>query len=382
MLSTPTGEAGTRRPLGWLPPLRIVRPALLCMCVAGCEARTAAARVELPLASDMLKPVVVTERVLGDSDDPAIWLNPTNPAGSLVLGTDKNDSLGGVYVFDLAGRVDRTRTVTPLRRMNNVDVVSGVRLGGPRMDIAAATERNRMALRVFELPDMRPLDCGGIRLFDGDTVRAPMGVALYQRPRDGAVFAIVGGKSGPRDGTYLWQYRLELDGAGCVRGVKVREFGAYSGRAEIEAIAVDDSLGYVYYSDEQAGVRKYHADPDAGNQELALFATSDFIEDHEGIGIFRGENGRGYLLVSDQSGGRLHVFAREGTKADPHAHPVLAVIPVSAVHTDGLEVTSSPVGPAFPKGMLVMMSDDGTFHFYRWEDVKAGIDSARHQNAR
>jgi len=31
-----------------------------------------------------------------------------------------------------------------------------------------------------------------------------MGVALYRRPGDGAVFAIVGGKSGSADGD-LWQ---------------------------------------------------------------------------------------------------------------------------------------------------------------------------------
>jgi 3-phytase len=208
--------------------------------MAGCDRRAAAPVDGLPLASDTLRPAVITERVLADSDDPAIWVDPGDPARSIVLGTDKHDTRGGVYVFDLAGRIDRTRTVTPLQRMNNVDVESRFAAGENELEIAAATERNRMALRVFALPNMRPIDCGGIRVFDGDPGRAPMGVALYRRPRDGAVFAIVGGKGGPTDGTYLWQYRLQRDGAGCVRGVKVREFGAYSGRAEIEAIAVDD----------------------------------------------------------------------------------------------------------------------------------------------
>ena len=31
---------------------------------------------------------------------------------------------------------------------------------------------------------------------------------------------------------------------------------------EIEAVAVDDAPGYVYYADEGNGTHKYHADPD------------------------------------------------------------------------------------------------------------------------
>ena len=88
-----------------------------------------------------------------------------------------------------------------------------------------------------------------------------MGVALYRRPKDGAIFAIVGRKNGPKSG-YLWQYRLEDDGRGNVRALKIREFGQFSGTGEIEAIAVDDELGYVYYADEGNGIHKWHADPD------------------------------------------------------------------------------------------------------------------------
>jgi 3-phytase len=329
------------------------------------------------VSADTLKPAVVTEAVVDDSDDPAIWSDSGHSELSIVLGTDKQDTVGGVYVFGLDGRIHRARSVTPLKRMNNVDVEYGLTLAGAPVDIAVATERNRMRLRVFALPEMRAIDDGGILVFNSDTARAPMGIALYKRPRDGAIFAIVGGKSGPTDGSYLWQYRLEDDGSGRVRGVKVREFGAFSGRKEIEAIAVDDALGYVYYSDEGAGIRKYYADPDAGNQQLAFFGTTGFVEDQEGIGIYQRDERTGYILVADQDGNRVQVFPREGTPSDPHAHPVIAVIPVAARETDGLEVTSLPVGPAFPRGMLVMMSNDGTFHYYRWEDVERAIASVQ-----
>lgn len=327
------------------------------------------------VSSDTLSPAVVTDTVPVDSDDPAIWVHPSVPESSLVLGTDKGDSNGGVYVFGLDGRIDRRRSVTPLQRMNNVDVEHGVDIGGDVADVAVATERHRMALRVFRLPDMEPVDDGGLTVFGGDTSRAPMGVAVYRRARDGAVFAIVGGKSGPLSG-YLAQYRL-VPRKGVVALELVREFGAYSGRKEIEAIAVDDALGYVYYSDEGVGVRKYHADPDSGSAELAIFATAGVVEDHEGIAIATRDSATGYIVLSDQGGGRIHVFPREGAAGRRHHHPTLAIIPVRARETDGLEVTTRSLGPAFPRGMLAMMSNRGAFHFYRWEDVEAAIAGRR-----
>ena len=323
---------------------------------------------------DTLRAAVITDTVPNDSDDPAIWLDSTGAVGSLILGTDKGDSTGGVFVFNLDGRIDSVRSQQPLRRMNNVDIVQGLTTKRGRIDIAVATERGRQRLRIFRLPDMTPIDNGGIELFDGDTTRSPMGVSLYQRPSDGAVFAIVGGKSGPADG-YLWQYRLEDRGDGTIRGVKVRAFGQYSGKKEIEAIAVDDALGFVYYSDETVGIRKYHADPDRSdaNEELALFATTGFVEDHEGMAIYPTSDSTGFLIASDQQGQRIQIFRREGEPGKPHEHRSMVTIPVSAMETDGLEVTSYPVSPRFPRGVLIMMSTDKRFHIFDWRDVETRI---------
>jgi 3-phytase len=324
------------------------------------------------VAGDTLRPVVVTEATPNDTDDPAIWIDTTDLSRSLIVGTDKGDSTGGLYVFGLDGRIDTTRSRHPMRRPNNVDAITGFYFGGRVVDIAVAAERGTMSLRVFRLPDMTPIDGGGIRVFDGDSTRAPMGVALYRRA-DGAVFAVVGGKGGPTEG-YLWQLRLRDAGNGTVRGERVRAFGRYSGRKEIEAIAVDQTLGYVYYSDETVGIRKYHADPDhpEASAELALFGATGFVQDHEGIAVYPTSDSTGYVLVSDQQGQRLQVFAREGRPGAPHDHAALATIPVQAMETDGLEVTARAL-PGFPEGMLVMMSTDRTFHLYDWRDVRARL---------
>ncbi len=343
-----------------------------------------------PTAPAALVPVVVTEKTPEDPDDPAIWIHPEDPAKSLVLGTDKG---GAVVVFDLDGKIVPDKTVTGLQRMNNIDVEYGLQLGQETVDIAVATERPASALRVFRLPEMTAVDNGGIPVFEGEVGDAalPMGIALYKRPSDGAIFAIVSRKTGP-SGAYLWQYRLADDGAGHVVGIKVREFGAFSDATsldedgvpelgEIESVAVDDELGYVYYSDELTGVRKYHADPDARNAdvELALFATDGFVEQREGISIYAVNDGTGYILVSDQQGNTFRIYTREGAPGNPHEHRFVKSVAASTIESDGSEVTSTVLDPRFPSGLFVAMSDNQTFHYYSWDDI-AGDDLVKAPN--
>ncbi|MFG0318036.1 MAG: phytase [Planctomycetota bacterium JB042] len=336
--------------------------AALCLALAGEEAD-----VQAPV-----RPILVTDPVIDDSDDPAIWIDRADPSRSLLLGTDKG---GRLFAFDLAGKRREDLTVEGLARPNNVDVEYDLRLDGGTVDVAVVTERDGGRMRVFRLPDLAPLDGGGIAVFAGEPDRRPMGVALYRRPSDGAVFAILSRKVGPTD-ALLWQYRLEDDGDGKIRAVVVRRFGSWSGPAhptiegegnEVEAVCVDDELGEVYYSEEAVGVHKWAADPDAPDADLerARFGTDGFEEDREGISLYPFGPEGGVLLVSDQAAGRFHVFSRR----PPHAR--LAVVPLSTVESDGSDATAIPLGPRFPRGLFVAMSDDRTFQVYDWRDVRA-----------
>ena len=183
---------------------------------------------------------------------------------------------------------------------------------------------------------------------------------------------IAGRKDGPTDGTYLWQYQIRGSEDG-IHLELVRKFGNYSGQKEIEAIVVDNELGFIYYSDEGVGVRKYFADPSKGNEELALFATTGFTKDHEGISIYKTGEGTGYILVSDQEANKFHVFPREGSPEDPHQHNTLAILNLSTISSDGSESSNRTFGSIFPKGFFVAMSDDKTFQIYQWEDLEAEI---------
>src|SRR5512145_3047243 len=70
----------------------------------------------------------------GDAaDDAAIWLHPTDPALSLVIGTDKAG--GGLAVYELDGS---QRQIIGPGRPNNTDVRYNFRLGGGLVDLVGA----------------------------------------------------------------------------------------------------------------------------------------------------------------------------------------------------------------------------------------------------
>jgi 3-phytase len=344
------------------------------LALAGCTSRP-----DHP--STDIKPVLATQPVTGDADDPAIWVHPDDPAKSLILGTNKVAApTGALVVFNLDGTI--RQTIAGIDRPNNVDVEYGLTLQGRRVDIAVATERLKSRLRVFLIPaDGSPLtdisSPDGARILQGETGEAaePMGIALYRRPSDGAVFAIVAPKTGPRQG-YLRQYRLEDDGAGKVKATHVRRFGGFPGGKEIEAVAVDDELGFVYYSDEGSGIHKWHAGPDHPDaaRELAHFGRTGFAGDHEGIAIYSMPGGKGYVICTDQVAGssHYHIYRREGGAGGAHDHSELVkCIRGGADSTDGLEATSRPLGRRFPAGLVVAMnSGPKNFLLFKWEDFR------------
>lgn len=244
------------------------------------------------VSEEKVAPLIVTEKTPNDTDNPAIWYNSANPEKSLILGTDKGDSTGGIFVFNLEGKLDTALSITNLERPNNIDVEYGFQFQSKTIDVSVFTA-----------------------------------------------------------------------------GVKVRALGKFSKKKEIESIVVDDELGFVYYSDENVGVRKYYADADKGNEELALFAQTGITEDHEGLSIYKEKGGKGYIILSDQQANKFHVFAREGTKGNPHNHQLVRIVSAQTDESDGSDILNMPLNATFPKGIFVAMSTDRTFQFYKVDDI-------------
>jgi len=318
-----------------------------------------------PAPRGAIYPTLCLPSVRRDADDCAIWIHPTDPARSVVIGNDKSGSRRGIYMYDLRGKVLQ---FVPIGRPSNLDVRYGMSLGDRSVDICAVVERDLNQVRVFAFD---PATCrlsevtgpkGVSTHIQGDTY----GFALYRRPSDGALFAF----ATARHGGDVHQVQLRDNGHGQVEGILVRRFGGSAVKTLVEGMVADDELGFLYAADERNAVLKFHADPARGNALLQKFATDDGIRgDREGIAIYHADEATGYLLLSSQGNDTVKVYAREGDNRF-----LKTVFTMNSSHTDGLDVTSRPAGPDFPKGFLVCHDSPGRrFVLYPWQDV-AGAD--------
>jgi myo-inositol-hexaphosphate 3-phosphohydrolase len=83
----------------------------------------------------------------GDAaDDSAIWIHPTDPSLSTVIGTDKTSPLGGLDVFDLSGR--RLYFYADAR-MNTVVVRFNFPLGATQVSLVGVTIRSAQRLDFY-----------------------------------------------------------------------------------------------------------------------------------------------------------------------------------------------------------------------------------------
>ena len=167
-------------------------------------------------------------------------------------------------------------------------------------------------------------------------------------------------------------FRFVLCSINDSKNIIVRKFGKFSGKKEIESIVVDNELGYVYYSDEGKGVRKYYAHPDSSSAELALFARKKVKEDHEGLSIFKNPDGTGFILLSDQQANQFNVYPREGQKDNQHKHGLIKKIHANSIESDGSEVLHLPLNNKFKKGIFVAMSSASPWHDWHGTGLVVG----------
>lgn len=366
---------------------------LLVLAAAGC-AGTGGSNMSLPASNGPmgasrldaqampqqtpLVPVRTTEALPNDADDPAIWINPKDGAQSRILGNDKHEGTGGLYVFDLQGKI--VQKITPLDRPNNVDVVQGIKVGEKTLDLAVVTERKQEQLKIYSIDESGTLTdvTGKTKILPESTgeQKAPMGVALWKKP-DGTADVFVSPKEGPKLG-YIAQYKLVAGEGGKVDVSFVRRLGSFSGltkegEGEIEAMVVDQGAGMLYFSDERAAIKRLPADPASKAGEFS-FGRDTYQGDREGLAVIKFDKSK-WLLSSDQIEGGSKLFVWDiGGRLPRRA----AIIPTPADSTDGLEATTANLGTEFPEGILVMMnSKDKNFMIFDLREVKRAVSAGR-----
>src|SRR3712207_3440259 len=129
----------------------------------------------------VVSPVVETTPVphSGDAaDDVAIWVHPTNPVLSTIIGTDKQ---GGLAVYDLNGSQLQYRADG---EMNNVDLHYDFPLSGTNVSLVSATNRTNNSIAFYKVnPDTRLLE--QVEVNAHDTGINVYGTCMYKNPVTG-----------------------------------------------------------------------------------------------------------------------------------------------------------------------------------------------------
>ena len=315
---------------------------------------TATAVVAGPV--DSVSATVETEPVRsgGDAaDDPAIWVHPSNPAESTIIGTDKQ---GGLVVYDLAGKQLQYLSDG---KMDNVDLRPGFPLGGQQVALVTAGNRQDNSIAIYRVnPQTRTLENVAARKI---TTLPIYGSCMYRSAKTGKFYYFANSKSGAVE-----QWELTDNGSGKVEAKKVRNFKLGS---VTEGCVADDELGHFYISEETVAIWKYGAEPDAGEARTAVdkAGAGRLVADIEGLAIAYAKDGTGYLIASSQGNNSFVIYRREGQNEYVKTFRVVPGNNLDAVEeTDGIEVATANLGPAFPYGVFIAqdgINDRGNQNF-------------------
>ncbi len=321
---------------------------------------------------DLFDDPTLTTSQRADADDPAIYVNSQDPSKSIILTAVKN---AGLRVYDLTGKL--LQEINPGSiRYNNIDLQYGFTLGGQKIDIAVASDRQNDKLVIFKI---NPQGTGGnylenitdssvTTLFQGlpfvapysSSSRSAYGITIYSSlaTKDYYVFA------SRRQTGDVAQFKLIDKGNGKVGYERVREFTipapADSTRsAQTEGMVADQEMGFVYIGQEDVGIWKFDAEPNGSNvgkliDRVKFEGGQNLTDDAEGLTIYYGKNGTGYLLASSQGDNSFAVYTREGSNDFLGRFAVGSNGAIDSVQeSDGADVINLSLGPNFPMGLFI-----------------------------
>jgi myo-inositol-hexaphosphate 3-phosphohydrolase len=292
-----------------------------------------------PAQTIVIPRLTLADPTIRDQDDMCFWIHPESPELSTIITADKaSDRL---YVYDVHGRT--LHSVRVSGQPGNVDIRYNFRLGSGLADLVAFNNRKDNLIHVYRVdPGTRQLarvDDGSL-LTDGN-----YGACMYRSPTTGKIYVFSTGGDGRIE---QWEL-IEADGR--VSGVRVRDWDL-GGRTE--ACVCDDETGMAYFGEENRGIWKVEAEPDAPTLGVLIAEVDDpsgLTDDVEGLAIYYSANGRGYLLVSSQGSNDFKIYGR----APPHDYVGTFMI-AGVYETDGVDVTNVNLGPTFPAGAFAVHS--------------------------
>jgi 3-phytase len=284
------------------------------------------------------------------ADDPAIWINKTDPGKSLMICSNKKS---GIIVYDLSGKIVGSYDIG---RINNVDVRQGIWLNDSiQADVAAGSNRTDNTISVMQIhPDGSLTDITANKIQSG--FAEVYGFCLYHDRTNRNVYAIVNDKEG-----MVEQWLLYSNDSLKLEAKLARTFKA--GGSQLEGCVADDELGFLYIGEEDKGIWKFSADPAAEPTAKLVddLKNPSLKDDIEGLTIYYQAQGTGYLLVSSQGNNSYAVYTREGDNRYIGSFVITdSEFADGVTETDGIDVTSIALGLKYPSGVFV--AQDGLNH--------------------
>lgn len=303
------------------------------------------------------------------ADDPALWRNAKDPAKSLIVATDKKS---GLQVYGLDGAL---LAQTPGGLLNNVDLRDGVMINGAKQILVAASDRNDNAnghIAFYTLnPAANPMLAPLARLPAGDG--EAYGFCLWRRRADQALFAFVPFKDGR-----VRQFALDFSGP-TATATQVREIRLAS---QPEGCVADDRTGLVYLGEEDVGIWRVAAAPDASAipVEVAKVDGVRLVADVEGLALAPQGRSGGLLIASSQGDNayaafRLKDFSFVGRfRIGPSTNGAVD----GTYETDGIELILGDFGKDYPGGVFIAQDGDNApetqnFKMISWKAAKRAL---------
>ena len=326
-------------------------------------------------------PPVVTK---GDAaDDPAIWVNKSNPSNSIIFGTDKKS---GIYSYNLQGQ---ELSYTNLGNINNIDTRT-INIGDDEnvSDFTFLFASNRtlgsVDLWVFEDNETREkLENNSWEVPSKPSFRGKSDIIVYGicagiDPKYGLV-AFLTEDTGPR--VEVWN--LTENGLDLIT--------TFNNGGESEGCVYDDLNRTLFISEEEVrGVLKaYRLDDSFDFSEPYIVDSREgqIGGDPEGVSLYKTPNNSGYLILSSQGDSKFNLYDRNYPYDYITSFRIGSSKSIDNVtDTDGIETINYNLSEEYPEGIMIAqdgLNKDGyrtkrqNFKIVSFKDVLDALDVIR-----
>ncbi|MEW6472525.1 MAG: phytase [Actinomycetota bacterium] len=322
--------------------------------------------------SDIAPAPVETETITGaKATDPALWINPTDPTKSMIIGANDNR----LSTYGLDGKVLEAGTAAAAEDFTSVDTRDGFSLGGSPVSLAAAVGNGIVRFYAINHETRALTDVsstpGGITdlpKHQGSVSR----VCMYKSPVSGKFYAFVMANNGNTQQLELTEAAGKID-VSVVRGYSGAQTGAWdiattvvgTQTPTVNGCVVDDESKTLYVSEKAAGIWKFGAeptDPTTGTLIDKPAPDGHLMNTTKGLAIVRTGADTGYLLASTfdsaapaATDATFNVYDRAAGNAFIRTFKVSAGANADNCHeSDGIDAAAGAnLAAGFAQGMFV-----------------------------